>query len=399
MQSVQSTHAPVQREQRQSGLRPTSPAHHPARPMDSAHQERPARKVLFLIDNHAIRVQKTLAAVGDLYDIHVHADGGSALEAMYSHQPNVVLVDERTLRTQGGGVHRTKCNDDRLKHIPFVIMSNGQDGPFLAGDGSGAIDHFIKRPIKINLLLDLIANSVSQQVEKSWKHLPKAASETLKTTSVHFGDIAKAVANNTPLDKSQVSASCNPLVACVRDNQHKDVLLGLRGHHNYTYVHSMRVAVFMAVFAQAYNVSKDEQTLLTTGGYMHDVGKMSMPQSLLNKADELYDEDWDVIRDHVHHSSEIVAAIEDVNPIIQLIADQHHERLDGTGYPNGLSGMQINELGRMAAIADVFAGLTDERPYKHAYETDIAFQKMEQMGPVLDQRLLKLFRDAIQDGS
>lgn len=357
----------------------------------------PERKIIFLIDNLPVRVQKAQAAFGDLYDLRVFADGGKALQAMYDLSPHLVLVDERTLRTQGGGIHRTKCHDNALKHIPFIIMSDGHQGPFLAGDGTGATDHFLKRPIPINLLLDRIANSISHQVEQSWEKLPPKAYQALRSSADQFNDIAKAVANNAHLDRSQVSNSCNPLVDCVRNDQHKYVLQGLKDHHNYTYVHSMRVAVFMSVFAQAYNVSKDEMTLLASGGYMHDVGKMVMPRTLLNKSDDLSDGDWQMMRNHVAQSQAIVNSIKDINPAIQMIAEQHHERLDGSGYPNGLRGMEVNELGRMSAIADIFAALTDERPYRRAYEVSSAFSLMDQMGAALDQHLLKLFRSAIED--
>lgn len=353
--------------------------------------------LLFLIDNQSDRIQKTRAALGGLYELRVFQDGASALQGMLDDLPGAVLVDERTLSKQGGGIHRTKCHDERIKHIPFIILSNGQDGPFLAGDGTGAIDHFMKRPIKINLLLDRIASCVSQKVEKSWEALPKPAHQALRCTTDQFDAIAKAVANNTSLDKSQVTASCNPLVECVRDNQHKHVLLGLRNHNNFTYVHSMRVAVFMSVFAQAYNVGKDEMTLLATGGYMHDIGKMMLPQTILNKPEKLTDDEMDEVRHHVEHSCTIINSIEGVNPTIRWIAELHHERLDGSGYPNALQGPEINEIGRMAAISDVFANLTDECPYRCALEPEKAFSVMKQMGPALDQQLLALFQSAILD--
>jgi len=355
------------------------------------------KKRIFVIDNLPIRVAKTRAALGGLYELSIFSDGQSALNAMRHSPPNAVVIDERTLSLQGAGIHRTKCNDDSLKHISFIIMSDGHEGPFIAGDGSGAPDHFLRRPIRINLLLERLAALVSFQVEKSWEKLPQKAGHALRSSADGFMDIAKAIANNTPLDRNAVNASCNPLVECVRNNQHKHILLGLRNHNNYTYTHSMRVAVFMSVFAQAYNVSKSEMTLLSTGGFLHDVGKMVMPQTLLNKSGTLSEQDWETMRDHASQSKKIVESIEGVHESICNVAAQHHERLDGTGYPHGLAGLQINELGRMAAIADIYAGLTDERPYRRAFAPDSAFSAMEQMGPALDQHLLRLFREALQD--
>ena len=366
----------------------TQPSLHPASP--KAH-----RKRIYIIDNLPVRVNKTRTALGGLYELSSFSDGSSALAAMHIAPPDAVVIDERTLTQQGGGIHRAKCNDDSLKQIPFIIMSDGHEGPFITGDGTDAPDRFLKRPVPINLLLDHLAALMSRQVEKSWEKLPQQAGQALRSTADQFLDIAKAVANNTPLDRSAINSSCNPLVDCVSNNQQKYVLMGLRNHNNHTYTHSMRVAVFMAVFAQAYNVSKSEMTVLTTGGFLHDVGKMVMPQALLNKSGSLSDQDWVIMRDHARQSKSIVDKIADVNIAISVIAEQHHERLDGTGYPHGLTGLQINELGRMSAIADIYAGLTDEQPYKHGLTADNAFSIMEQMGPALDQHLLRLFREAI----
>jgi len=317
------------------------------------------------------------------------------LQSMHDIRPDCVLLDQRAMSTLGNGIHRTKSNDSRLKHIPFVIMSDVHEGQLVLGDGRGATDYFLKRPIPINLILDRIANSISEKVENGWRKLPRSAHQALRKSSDQFNDIAKSIAFNQPLDRSQITASCNPLVDCVKENQHKHILQGLKDHHNFTYVHSMRVAVFMSVFAQVYDFSKDEMVVLATGGYLHDVGMMMMTQNVLNKSEEITDGDWLLLQGHVNHSREIVRSIHAVNPVIKLVAEQHHERLDGSGYPHGLQGAKINEVARMAAIADVFAGLTDERPYRQAIDVSTAFSIMDEMSGALDQRLLRLFRDII----
>lgn len=356
-----------------------------------------ARQSIYVIDGEADRVNKIRKALGGAYVLSPFTNGRAALDAMRRNNPDVVLVDEHTLRTQGGGVHRTKCTDNSLKHIPFIIMSDTQSGPFVAGDGSGAADHFLKRPIRIEQLINRIDACVGERVERSWQALPKPVGTALQTTLIQFDDIAKAVANNTPLDRKAVSASCNPLVACVQDDQHKLILKGLRDHSNYTYVHSMRVAVFMAVFAKAYNVSTDEMTQLAIGGFLHDVGKMALSQQLVNKTGHLDKSESSALREHAQHTQDIVQSIEGIHDAVRVIVEQHHERLDGSGYPQQLKGTQINELGRMSAIADTFATLTDIRPQKRAFAPHVAFAILEQQPFALDQRLVKLFRAALED--
>lgn len=353
------------------------------------------RQQLFLIDMVPIRAKKLGAALHSLYEVRVFPDGGAALEAMQQGAPHVVVIDERTLSSQGQGIHRTKVRSENLKHVPFIILSDGTEGPLVMGDGDGASDHFLKRPFTFNLLLEQISYSLSQGVERSWEKLPLAAQKTLQGTVDQFKSISKAIAQGEPIDMTDTRKCCAPLVTCIQSNQCKDVLDGLRDHHNYTYVHSLRVATFLTVFGKAVGMSKEEMLVLSMGGLLHDVGKVATPQNILNKQGELNDEEWKMMRGHVTHSQDILSNMPNVNPIIRIIAEQHHEKLDGTGYPLGLKNGQLNELARMAAIVDIFSALTDRRAYKLAYCASIAFKMIEQMGPALDQRLVRTFRDSL----
>ncbi|MFC1672761.1 HD domain-containing phosphohydrolase [Pseudomonadota bacterium] len=355
-----------------------------------------SKKLIFVIAMIPVRAQNLAAALCSMYTVRTFPDGGAALQAMLKNAPDAVVIDERTLRSQGHGIHKTKLQNSRLKMVPFVIMSDATEGELVLGDDEAAMDIFIKRPFNVNYLFEQIAYAISQSIERSWKSLPPSANRTLKSTADQFKNIAKALATNTPLTKEDTQGGCNPLVKCVRANEHRYVLEGLRDHHNFTYVHSMRVAVFMSVFGQACQISDDEMLLLSTCGFLHDVGKMVMPQTLLNKEGKLDQGEWGVMQNHVKHSHAIVGAIDDINPSITLVAEQHHERIDGTGYPRGLRGGQINELGRMAAVADTFAGLTDKRPYRRAFDANAAFSIMGQMNGALDQNLVRTFREVIE---
>lgn len=356
------------------------------------------RKQLFLIDMIPIRAKKLGAALNSLYEVQVFSDGGAALEAMHQDSPHVVVIDERTLSSQGQGILRTKARSENIKHIPFIILSDGTEGPLLLGDGEGAADHFLKRPFTFNQLLEQISYSLSQGAERSWTQLPLAAQKTLQGTVDQFKSISKAIAEGQPIDLTDTRKSCAPLVTCIQSNQCKGVLDGLRDHHNYTYVHSLRVATFLTLFGKAIGMGKEEMLVLSMGGLLHDVGKVATPQNILNKHGKLNDEEWDMMRGHVTHSQDILSNMPDVNPIIRIIAEQHHEKLDGTGYPKGLKNGELNELARMAAIVDIFSALTDRRSYKVAYCASIAFKMIEQMGPALDQRLVRTFRDTLSGG-
>lgn len=357
----------------------------------------PERKRLFLIDMVSNRAEQLARALNPMYDVTTFDDGGAALAAMHKCPPGLVVIDEKTMTNHGQGIHRSKVRDTRLKHVPFLIISNGTEGELLLGDGDGAPDYFMKRPLDFKSLLEQISYSLSSGVERAWKDLPKTAQTTLKSTVTQFKAITKAIAEGNPPALKETNEACKPLVECVRSDEYKSMLDGLRDHHNYTYVHSLRVATYLTVFGKAVGMGDNEMLLLSSGGILHDVGKITMPQTLLNKPGKLDDAEWDVMRNHVVKSNDIIVAMPDSNPIIRTIAEQHHEKLDGSGYPHGLKGSQLNELARMATIVDIFGALTDKRSYKPAFNTDKAFAILKDMGGALDQRLVGKFREVITD--
>lgn len=355
------------------------------------------RKRMFLIDLVGNRAKQLSRALGPMYEVEIFADGAAALDAMHACPPDLVVIDEATMSSHGQGIHRTKVRDTILKHVPFIILSNATEGQLILGDGDGAPDHFLKRPFSFKMLLEQMSYAISYQTEKAWKSLKPSAQTSLKASVSQFKNITQAIAEGRAPDMKETNEACRPLVQSIQDNEHGDVLDGLRDHHNYTYVHSLRVATYLTVFGKAVGMGENEMLLLTSGGMLHDVGKITMPQTLLNKPGKLDDQEWDVMRNHVVESGGIIVTMDEVNPVVKIIAEQHHEKIDGTGYPHGLKGNQLNELARMATIVDIFSALTDSRSYKPAFSTEKSFAILKDMGGGLDQRLVEKFEEVVCD--
>ena len=102
------------------------------------------------------------------------------------------------------------------------------------------------------------------------------------------------------------------------------------------------------------------------------------------------------MKEHVNNSSAVYDNTPDITHGIRIIGEQHHEKLDGSGYPKGLKGNELNELARMSAIVDIFGALTDERSYKKAFPPEMAFDILEEMTNQLDQRLVKVFKEVLE---
>ena len=161
----------------------------------------------------------------------------------------------------------------------------------------------------------------------------------------------------------------------------------------YTYTHSVNVAVFgIALAHRLGHYSLDEITTIGSGLIVHDIGKSLIDQRILNKRGPLNRGEWAIIREHPENGVRLLRSSGEFNEDALTIVMHHHEKLDGSGYPQGLRGDAIHPHARIAALADIFDALTTERPYKSAVRSFPALQIMrEEMGKGLDQELFTEF--------
>jgi len=137
-------------------------------------------------------------------------------------------------------------------------------------------------------------------------------------------------------------------------------------HHDfYTATHMVNVATWMVPLSYALGYqAPDELAIACQAGLLHDIGKIFVPEGILNKRDKLSDADWEQIKQHPAFGWAHLGSFENVHPTVRLVVKQHHERLDGSGYPNGLRGAQIHRISRICAVVDSFDAITALRPFK-----------------------------------
>ena len=131
----------------------------------------------------------------------------------------------------------------------------------------------------------------------------------------------------------------------------------------YTHGHSCRVAEYSKKIAEIYGKSEHECNEIYIAGLLHDVGKIGIPNGIINKDSKLTDEEFAVIKTHPVIGADILRRI-DAAPFISVGAHYHHERFDGKGYPEGLSGDDIPEIARIIAVADAYDAMTSNRSYR-----------------------------------
>lgn len=165
----------------------------------------------------------------------------------------------------------------------------------------------------------------------------------------------------------------------------------------YTGQHCQRLAVTSVMLGEALGLPESELTALFRGGYLHDIGKISIPDSILFKRGKLNADEWEVMRSHPIRGEEICRPMKSLRPVLPIIRN-HHERWDGSGYPDGLAGEDIPLLARILQVADIYDALTTERSYKSAmpHAEAAAMLEEEVRRGWRDPELVPLFMSVIQ---
>jgi putative nucleotidyltransferase with HDIG domain len=164
----------------------------------------------------------------------------------------------------------------------------------------------------------------------------------------------------------------------------------LKTHDNYTYLHSVAVCALMLSLARQLELDARQTRLAGIGGLMHDLGKAAMPLEVLNKPGKLTRAEFAVIRRHPADGAEMVRACGAEPEVIDVVL-HHQERIDGTGYPDGLSGEAISLLARMAAVCDVYDAVTSVRVYRKPWDPSGAMRQMARWVGHFDKAIFNAF--------
>lgn len=189
------------------------------------------------------------------------------------------------------------------------------------------------------------------------------------------GKFIRQLKAGEPIDITPLAAVAEEMVDTMFT--HGDAMLCLariRAKDAYLMEHSMNVAILLANFGRYLDLDRSVLKELTLGGLLHDVGKIMTPDEVLNKPGKLTDAEFTVMRQHVVHSYDILSHTPGITATMLEVAANHHERLDGTGYPRHLKGDQLSLHTRMSGIVDVYDAVTADRVYKQGMQPTQAFR-------------------------
>ncbi len=288
------------------------------------------RPRLLLVDDEPANLQVLRHVLQEEYRLLFATDGVRALDIVRRQRPDLVLLDVMMPAMDGYAVCEAIKADPAIAEIPVIFVSAlGEAGHEARGFEAGAVD-YITKPVS--------APVVRARVRT---HLSLARAEELRATRLQI------------------------VQRLGRAAEYKD---------NETGMHVIRMSHYAQLLARAVGMGEAWAEDLLHAAPMHDVGKIGIPDAVLLKPGKLDAAEWAVMRRHPQIGAEIIGEhASGVLCMARQIALTHHEKWDGSGYPEGLAGEAIPLAARIVAIADVFDALTTRRPYKEAWSMETAF--------------------------
>ncbi|OZB18511.1 MAG: phosphohydrolase [Marinobacter sp. 34-60-7] len=207
------------------------------------------------------------------------------------------------------------------------------------------------------------------------------------------GSFMSNVKMGAAVDVAPIHQLAHELQSSVLRNANALSCLGrIRQKDNYLLEHSVNLSVLMSLFGNFRKLDADVLHQTIVGALLHDLGKILTPDEILHKPGRLSAEEFEVMKQHARNSRDILAHTDGIGEITVITAAQHHEKLDGSGYPEGLRGEEITEYGRMVAITDVYDAITADRVYHKGMTPSQGLKKLlEWSGDHLDPNLVKQF--------
>ena len=177
----------------------------------------------------------------------------------------------------------------------------------------------------------------------------------------------------------------------------KTLISIINAKDKYTYSHVERVVIYSRLMAKKLELSEDEKKQLIYGAYMHDIGKINIPNEILTKKMRLTKEEWEILKQHPKDGVEIIKSVNSLKNVVPLIL-YHHERYDGFGYPVGLKEKEIPYLARVLTVIDSFDAMTSSRPYNKRKTYDEGLIELERCsGTQFDPEIVCIFSEVVKE--
>jgi putative nucleotidyltransferase with HDIG domain len=320
-------------------------------------------------------------------------------------RPEATMREEMLVFDLGNGDRQTlekiiawRLEPASLRHI-IVFLTTDEGRRDLLQRGLLAGVNCVRRPLlqeNFQALLVNLSNFRAQEFQRratEYQHMicikfPDQAGAVSVAENI-LDDLIGPGASDKPFKLPEIAAKSSAIVSTILDTNLDRWVQTVRSHHSATYQHSMLVTGTLVAIGGHLGMRSVDLTRLAVGGLMHDIGKADVPLEILDKPSALEEKEMELIRLHPALGVERARLSEGIAPdLIELIGN-HHEYLDGTGYPNRLLGAELSDPVRLLTIADIFAALIEKRAYKQAMSATEAVGILQRMDGKIDMDFLR----------
>lgn len=285
------------------------------------------------------------------YEVAKVNSGIKCLEYLKQEEVDLILLDVHMSQMDGFEVLKNLKEDERLAEIPVIFLTADNDKKVeIRGLKEGASD-FITKPFIAEIMLQRVKKEIEfahlkNHLKEEVEQQTKKARERKKTLERLIAQMMLTLANT------------------------------IDAKDRYTNGHSIRVAGYAEEIAKRYGKTEKEQEDIYFIGLLHDIGKIGIPNAIINKSSKLTDEEYNLIKSHPQIGANILSNITEIEDIA-IGAHWHHERYDGKGYPDGLKGEEIPEIARIISVADVYDTMTSKRSYRDVLPQNVVREEIE----------------------